>query len=543
MTDAHIIAGDLTANHEERVVSGLLLPYGEVGHTNIGMFSIDRPGIITIPGDISVLNANEDHDQLQPRARFLTATESPAGVYASFRIGRNPADDALLARIEKAKQAGKPMRLSAEVRGVGIRNGKATCGELTGAAFVERGAFESAALMAAAVDTDPEETPAEPEAPAAGEPVVTTEKFSDEFTDEQGVTRKRTTTRTTTVDGETTTITEKTVIEEPETPAEEEPTVTNAAVAPGLFNAAPAAPAAPKQDKNALFAAIAHAVQTGDTGNLLAAFKDVKIDGTGAVGTGVVVPEYVGQVWDGRTYQRRIIPLTGAGAPLTKLVSKGWRFKVKPEVDEWAGNKADVPSNTPTTEEVTFTTTRFAGGWDFAREFWDFGELEVIESFLRLAADSYAMKSDNKHLANLVAAAQTAAVGTIPTGVGSGIAKVVRGALRVITAEAIPSYAVVAPDVFEQIMFTKKDDVLAFLSMSLGLEDGQTENFKIVPHAQMATGTVLVGAKEAAQARELGGAPIRVSAIDIARGGNDEALFGYLQTRVEYPKALQLVTN
>jgi hypothetical protein len=192
---------------------------------------------------------------------------------------------------------------------------------------------------------------------------------------------------------------------------------------------------------------------------------------------------------------------------------------------------------------VTWGITRYAGGWDIAREFFDFGETAVIDAFLRLAADSYAKKSDAKVLSELIAGATAAPVGVIPVDVNPALVKIVRGALRVITADATPSYALVAPDVFEQVMFTKKDDVLAYLSMSLGLEEGQVESFKIVPHTGVAAGEVLVGDKLAASAAELGGAPIRVSAVDIVKGGIDEALFGYIQTRIEYPTGLQRVTN
>jgi hypothetical protein len=539
MTDVQIEAGDLTASLADRIVSGLLLPYGEVGNTNLGRFSIDGPGHITIPSDVSVLMANENHSQLEPRARFLTATDTSAGIVASFKIGENPEGDTLLAAIESGRKSGKPKRLSVEVKGIVIRAGKAIGGQLTGAAFVDKGAFPSAALMAADVGDEPAE---DDPAGRSEDPEDVVEKYSAEVTGEDGITRKATTTKTTHVEGDKTTITEKTVFEEPETPApEEENNVGNATVPGSLQATAPTKKKEDTMDKNALFAMIATAAKTGDPG-LFAAFQDVKISGANQVGSAAVVPEYVGEVWNGKRFQRRVIPLLGS-ATLTSLSTKGYRFKTMPEVSEWAGNKANVPSSNGETEEVTWGITRFAGGWDIAREFFDFGETAVIDAFLRLAADSYAKKSDAKVLTDLLAAATAAPVGVIPTDVNPAIVKIVRGALRVITADATPSYALVAPDVFEQVMFTKKDDVLAYLSMSLGLEEGQVESFKIVPHLGLAAGSVLVGDKLAASAAELGGSPIRVSAVDIVKGGIDEALFGYIQTRVEYPTGLQLVTD
>lgn len=537
MTTAQILAGNLTANLEERVVSGLLLPFGEIGQTNLGRFSVD-PGVIQIPSDLSTLMANEDHSQLEPRARFLTATETPAGIVASFKLGTNPEDNALLARIDEGRANGKPIALSAEVKGVLLKAGKAIGGKLTGAAFVARGAFASAALMAAAVDIeDPDAvTPAAP-----GEPTTTTEKFTEERTDGDGNTVKYTTTRTTVVDGDKTTITEKTVIEEPETPADGDEPVGNATVPGTLVASAPTGDTGKSLGKADLFAMIAEATRSGDDSTLMAALSDVKISGAGTLGLNTILPEFIGEVWSGKRFQRRVIPLLGSGT-LTSLSQKGYRFVTKPEVSEWAGNKTAIPSNSPTTEPVDFAVQRFAAGWDIGREFFDFGETAVIEAFLRLAADSYAKKSDAYVLAQLLAGATAAVVGTLPTGVGAATASIIRGALRVIENDGTPNYAIVAPNLFEELAFTKKDDTLALLNLSLGLEEGQLDSFKIVPHSGMAASTVLVGDRLAASAYELPGSPIRVSAIDIVKGGIDEALHGYIQARIEYPLGLQLVT-
>ena len=186
MTTTYIEAGNLTASLADRIVTGLLLPFGEVGRTNIGKFSIDGPGIIAIPNDVTVLQANLEHDQMEPVARILTATETPSGIVATFKVGENPEGDALLAEIEEGKVTGKLKALSAEVKNVVIKAGKAVSGVLTGAAFVNTGAFPGARVMAA--DTVDDETIAEVD--QAIEEVDTTtdaaviETIEDEYTDE-----------------------------------------------------------------------------------------------------------------------------------------------------------------------------------------------------------------------------------------------------------------------------------------------------------------------------------------------------------------------
>lgn len=506
MTDVQILAGNLTANHEARVVSGLLLPYGEVGETNLGRFSVDA-GVIEIPADVSVLQANEGHSQLEPRASFLTATETTAGIVASFRVGANPEGDELLAKIDAGRAAGKPYALSAEVKGVIIRAGKAIAGKLTGGAFVERGAFASAALLASAVDTP---------TPTPDSPVITPEPVT---------------------------------VTTPPTKESETPVMTIATV-PGTLTAPAVTEPAPL-DKATLFAMIAHASQTGDNSTLMAALLDVKTGGAGSVGINSIAPDFVGEVWSGNTFNRRVIPLLRQGT-LTKFKSSGYRFVVKPIMAAWAGDKTDVPSNAPTTEPVTWTAERMAGGWDIAREFYDFNDTEAIDELLRLAATDYARKSDAKTLVNLLAAATSSTLIAVQgSGYGGGAAVagvsrvtqgIIRGALRVIGNDATPTYALVNPLDYESLIYTKELDSLTFLGQSLGLNEGVTAGMAVVPHAGIAANTVLVGDKQAAANYELAGVPIRVSALDLVKGGVDEALFGYFQTRVEYPAGLQLVT-
>jgi hypothetical protein len=225
MTTARIEAGILKANLQDRVVSGLLLPFGEVGRTNLGRFSVDK-GVITIPADVSVLMANADHQQTEPRARFLMATETDSGIVGMFQIGANPEGDQLLLEIDEGIKSGKPKALSAEVRDMVLKAGKAVSGVLTGAAFVNQGAFPSATLMAADAGPDDEEEPQPADALEETEEVV-----SEKFTDTDGTVRERKTVRKVRVEDGKTVITETITITDPEPPTntEEEAPIVGAA--------------------------------------------------------------------------------------------------------------------------------------------------------------------------------------------------------------------------------------------------------------------------------------------------------------------------
>lgn len=552
MTIAYIEAGNLTASIEDRVVTGLLLPFGEVGRTNLGKFEIEGPGVIQIPQDVSVLTANLDHDQMEPVARILTATETPSGIVASFKIGKNPEGDALLEQIEQGKITGKLKALSAEVKNVVIKAGKAVAGVLTGAAFVDKGAFPSAALLAA--DTVDDETIAEVEQDI--EEVDTTtdagviETIEDEYTDENGDIWMRKITRSKVVDGDVVTIDEHVeltpMVTDQPTPTQEEPEVDsplNAKVPETLKASVTTVDKRIEANASDVFNMISTARRTGDR-RLMAALEDVAISGVGAVGTETVVPQYVGELWNGRRFTRKVIPNL-ASAALTSTSVTGWRFTTKPAVAEWAGNKADVPSNAPVAESYSVPVQRFAGAWDIAREFVDFGQTDVLNSMIGYAVDSYAKQSDLYVLDEMLTGVGAGTeVGTIPSGIAESLVKLVRGSLNVISnADALPTFAIVAPDVYEELALIQTNNALEFLSMSLNLEGGQMESFRIIPHASMTAGDVLVGAREAVTVHELAGSPIRVNALDIAKGGVDEAVFGYCAARIDSTEGLSRIIN
>lgn len=551
-TIAYIEAGSLTASIADRIVTGLLLPFGEIGRTNLGKFSIPGPGIIEIPNDVSVLNANLDHDQMEPIGRIVTVEETSSGIVATFKIGENPEGDALLEEIESGKKTGKLKALSAEVKNVVIKAGEAIAGKLTGAAFVNQGAFPSARLMAA--DTVDETTVQEVEQDVAEIDVTqdsgAIETIEDEYTDADGNVWKRTITRTKVVDGDVVTIDEHVEMTPIEAPAQEpEPTQegttpvdqVNAQVPETLKASAPAQPKEPTASD--VFNMIATARTTGDR-RLLAALEDVTISGVGAVGEATTIPQYVGELWSGRRFSRKVIPLMSSAA-LSSLSVTGWRFTTKPAVAAWTGNKTDVPSNAPVAESYSVPVQRFAGAWDIAREFVDFGQTDVLNAMMGYAVDSYAQQSDNYVLDEvLTEVGAGTAVGTIPSGIAESLVKLVRGSLNVINNSlALPTFAIVATDVFEELALIQTNNALEFLSMSLNLEGGQMENFSIVPHSGLDAGSVLVGAREAVTVHELPGAPIRVNALDIAKGGVDEALFGYVAARIDSTDALSLIVN
>lgn len=543
MTDVRIEAGSLYANVEDRVVTGLLLPYGEIGYTNLGKFSVD-PGAFQIPEDPDVVTLNVQHDREEPVGRAVQLQETSAGIVGTFKIAKTVEGDTVLAEIADGTRS----KLSAEVKNVVIRARKAVSGALFGAAVVEQGAFASAGLYAAyAEDTGEMETEGMAETLKAEiveviqEDAEAIEVVAEEAPAEVVVD---------TVDAETGEITQ-TTYEPVDVETQEGAEDMGAATAPDQLQAQKkAAPVteslnvvinqlaeAGREGKRSMFAQLMQREDGRAVSSLFAALSDVEYDSVGSAGINTAQPQWLGELWTGRTYERKYIPLIASGT-MTALTMQAWRWTTKPAVDVWTGNKADVPSNTPATESFEVTGVRYAGAHDWAREFIDFGRTDVIESAMRGMVESYAKVTDLATVDALIAGATPVTAGSATSQVAWN--RIIDGVEAIIDV-AQPTFAIIAKDLYRELLLTPQNEALEYLSAAMGLERGDAAGFSVVPSDQLEDGTVLVGAREAATSFELSGAPIRVEALDISRGGYDIGLFGYHAAAVTNENALVLV--
>jgi len=72
------------ADTERRIVSGLVAPYGEIGHTSAGRVMFER-GSIAIP-DAGKIKLLSQHQQDKPVGRAISFSDSTEGVYGSFKL-------------------------------------------------------------------------------------------------------------------------------------------------------------------------------------------------------------------------------------------------------------------------------------------------------------------------------------------------------------------------------------------------------------------------------------------------------------------------
>jgi hypothetical protein len=520
---------------DARTARGILLPFNQMSRESMSKTKPLRfaKGDVRIPRDPAIVTLNLDHDRFQPIGRATYLEEREEGVYAEFSIASTDEGDEWLA--DHSERA----MLSAEVRDIHRKKDDWATAFITGAASVPEGAFEGAALFSLHVEGAPE-TPAK-----VGEegPDVGGDEDPDQNPD-----------RVVEVPPETTDPAPAETDEEPDAEPDEneEEDAVAEATAPAETMLATRQPTKSSTDLSArgFFSAYRQARTTGDFSVMrpyieqaesmgLFALTDVKYDGTGGLNLNnqITGPAYLGELWQGRRFQRTIVPLLTQGV-LTNLSATGWIWSTKPIMDAWAGNKTAVPSNTPVVAPKNFAAQRFAGGHDLAREFYDFNVTEVIDSYVAAMIDSYALLSDTHALTNLVSGAVAFTPGAVTATPNKQLLTIIDGALAVVAAQATPSFAIVAPDVFRGIINTPQSSAMEYFDAAIGIDGGSTSGFKIIPDARLAAGQVLVGAKEAATAWELPGVPIRVSAQDLVKGGIDEAFFGYIAVGITYPQAI-----
>jgi hypothetical protein len=514
-------AGTLLASDiGNRILSYLLLPFGEPGNTSAGTVTASA-GTITIPEDPSTLVANDEHEYRAPLGRFVSVTEEANGIKASVKVAATRAGDDLLTLASEGLKTG----ISVEIADPVIRAGKLLAGKLTGAGFVVRPAFPSAQLTAsdigelaeelqsladkAAAAEDPE-TPADP-APAEEEESVLTE--------------------------------------------EEKAAAIQAAEQAKLEASAPA----PAAHKNLLahLADLAGKTRTASTtvreggvsvDDLTAALHNmdaVTNPDLKAAAFDVITqtdmydptstPQYVDELWKGRHRPQIYVPLV-TPQTLTSMVVEGWRIDKKPVWGHWDPAFTGTPPNEQMTDiptnEVTFTkddwtAKRLARGNRFDRIHVDFPNPAAMAVFLREETQALSDLLDEVTKDFIVATAKTVAANGADKA--DPWAKLVWGIANVLEYST-PTYAIIGNDLWRQMQNTSDIDRRAWIEAKLGLEDGTLQGFKLQPARLSDTemnSKVIVGAKPAIDLHTPPGAPIRVDAQELQKGAIDKAAFAY----------------
>lgn len=271
--------------------------------------------------------------------------------------------------------------------------------------------------------------------------------------------------------------------------------------------------------------------------DITAALSDI----TESANSVVDPPAWSGELWSGLLYVPEWSDLFTDGT-LTNWEGKGWRFTNKLEIADYAGDKAAIPSDTVGTEASTYEAARMAVGVDIDRKFFDFPSVGFVESLFEQVRESWAIKLDAKIrayvLANDVAAQVDEAAPGVPVADQPTLLKAAAVVSRSLKRRRVGSATWIM--VNDDDLFTLLDIAEKDLPVFLDLYGIDARNFRSDP--LVPAGTVLGGVKQAATVRTLPGSPIRVEAQDLAKGGVDEAFFGYWAIEEHHTSAIASAT-
>jgi len=178
MTNILTFSSELTANLEERTISGKIVPQGtgEVGNTSAGKVVFEK-GSIALPDDPKTIKLLNQHDSRKPLGKATAFIEQAGdGIYASFAISRSQRGTEALILAEEGLQSG--LSVGVEVITSKQKGGvmHVSAARLFEVSLVTEAAFKSAQVTDIAAEETPvveeENQPTESEAVVENTPDV-----------------------------------------------------------------------------------------------------------------------------------------------------------------------------------------------------------------------------------------------------------------------------------------------------------------------------------------------------------------------------------
>jgi len=158
MTNILTFSAELTANVEERTISGKIVPAGtgEVGNTSAGRVVFEK-GAIALPEDPKTIKLLNQHDMRQPLGKATSFSEDSQGnIFGSFKISRSNRGTEALILAEEGLQSG----LSVGVEVIKSKNKggvmHVSAAKLFEVSLVTEPAFKSAQVIDVAAESDVE---------------------------------------------------------------------------------------------------------------------------------------------------------------------------------------------------------------------------------------------------------------------------------------------------------------------------------------------------------------------------------------------------
>jgi hypothetical protein len=540
------LGGSITASATTRTLGGELVRWGVYGRTSRGRLKV-RPGALRFPDDLGRVKLTREHERDNTRGYLAAVEPTPAtdkaphgGLRVSVKASATPEGDAAISEAADRQRDA----FSFDVVDAVIEGDEIVSAQVIAIGQVGIPAYDDARIDTIAASqptssttstTPPERTIRMKLTPQQRARLAELRaKGADKLTADE-VTELDTLT-TAALDEATT---------EPEAPAADAPAAapTTQQVAASMPSVPAGVPAQRQAARTSAADPLTDFIRTvcegyrgtnPNPGAITAALADVTYS---AHNGNINAPGWSGELWSGLAYEPEFTPLLNSGT-LDGIKGSGWRWVVKPEMQDYAGDKAAIPSNTPDTEAAEYTAARMAVGHDLDRAFYDFPNEAFLRGYVEACRESWAMKLDLKAEAFITTNAVAATIGGIAVPAQASLLKAVGKAARSLKRNKVgkATFVVTSDNDFDTLMDIADKDVPAFLEL-FGIDPS-----KFTSSGNVADGTVIAGVKQAATVRTLPGSPIRASAQHIANGGIDEAFFGYWAIEEHHTSGIVKVT-
>ena len=157
MSEILTFSAEITANVEERTISGKIVPAGtgEVGNTSAGKVVFEKDAI-ALPDDPKTIKLLNQHDMKQPLGKATSFVSQEDGIYASFKISRSNRGSEALILAEEGLQSG--LSVGVEVLKSKNKGGvmHVSAARLFEVSLVTEPAFKSAQVIDVAAEETPE---------------------------------------------------------------------------------------------------------------------------------------------------------------------------------------------------------------------------------------------------------------------------------------------------------------------------------------------------------------------------------------------------
>lgn len=482
-----IITAALAAdvNHAERTITGVVVYYGRPADASNGRVQFEA-GSLILPDDLSRIKLCLDHDHHSAIGYATAAETADDHLTMTFHIPETTAGDEALASARAGIRDGLSVGAYPTRDGAQYINGEdcyhVTEAHLREVSLVAVPAFDDARVTNVTATAQTQE----------GTPMPH------------------------------------------ETPDQTDPQPVAAQIqAPAILTPAHAGP------KTALEAArlvVALTAEGAGTAKINAALNDITT--TDDKGQGFTRPAWLAQLWQAVRTDRPLID-SFTRKDLTSIEAKGWRWKTRPTVGEYAGDKAEIPTSKAETEPVSEKAKRIAAGWDVDRIYADLGDPSMIEALWEGAAEDYALKSEvafTKHVLAKATAVEDASGGTPKL-----IDNLIKLGAKATGQGSRIDFLAFGTDVWTAFTALTKDQVPWWITHGDGINistgSAAVNGIRLFNDPGLGPGQILGGDKRAVTYYEVD-PPIRVNAVDLAHGGLDLGLFGYWSAIVHDERAL-----